>query len=320
MAKKKILFIDASDPILPEKLEALGFECEFKLDSDRQELEKLLDQYFGVVVRSRIKIDQSFMDKAVQLKFVARYGVGLEHIDLEYAASKGIKVFSSPEGSMHTVGEHTLGMLIMLMNNLGRASVQVKNGKWIRAANRGVEIRGKTVGILGYGNMGKAFAQRLQGFQARVIAYDKYKEDYGDQFAEAVDLEVLFKESDILSVHIPYSPSNHYFINDEFIAAFAKPIYLLNTARGLVLNTEDLVKHLQEGKVVGAALDVIEYEEGSFVQLAPDSLPADFQFLRKAENVILTPHIAGWSHEAKKGHAEWLGRKIKNWWLVEKKQ
>lgn len=311
---KKILFIDKSHPDLPNKLRVLGFECDFRTSDTRLQLLSELDQYVGIVVRSRVKIDRSFIDKAVQAKFIARYGVGLEHIDLVYAKEKGIKVFASPEGSKDTVGEHTLGMLLMLMNNLSRAHVQVKAGQWLREPNRGTEIKGKTVGILGFGNMGQAFAQRLSGFEARVIAYDKFKTDYGNQYAIAVDLKTLQQESDILSIHIPYSLANHYFISGSFLDAFSKPIYLLNTARGLVLNTEDLVQRLKTTKVLGAALDVIEYEEGSFVQLDPDGLPEAFQYLRQADNVILTPHIAGWSHEAKQGHAQWLGRKIETWW------
>ncbi len=311
---RKVLFIDHSHPILPEKLQSLGFLCDFRTEADRESLEAIAHQYFGIVVRSRINIDQFFLEKALQLKFVARYGVGLEHIDIDFARQKGIAVFASPEGSRDAVGEHTLGLLLMLMNNLSRAHQQVQNGLWLREPNRGTEIKNKTIGILGYGNMGQAFAQRLQGFEAMVIAYDKYSTNYGDSHAKAVDLETLFELSDVLSVHIPYSAENHYFINGQFLQSFAKPIYLINTARGLVLRTADLVQQLKKGKVLGAALDVIEYEEGSFVQLDPDGLPEIFQYLRKADNVILTPHIAGWSHEAKKGHAEWLGKKIESWW------
>ena len=313
MTSGKVLFIDPSHPVLPEKLKSLGFECDFNTDTPREELEAIVANYVGVVVRSRIKIDRSFLDKASKLKFVARYGVGLDHIDLDYAKEQEVEIFTTPEGSRDTVGEHTLGLLLMLMNNLSKAAWEVRIGQWKREPNRGTEIKGKTVGILGYGNMGQAFAKRLQGFGANVIAYDKYKRDCGDQFAKAVTLEVLYQESDMLSIHIPYTKDNHYFINNQFLQSFSKPIYLVNTARGLVLNTADLVHHLKKGKVLGAALDVIEYEQGSFVQLDPDSLPESFQYLRQSNNVVLTPHIAGWSHEAKKGHAEWLGWKIEKW-------
>lgn len=311
--QRKVLFIDASHPILPKKLEELGFDCEYKLKASRKEILDVLPAYYGVVIRSRLKVDHEFIDCSHSLKFIARYGVGLEHIDLAYAAKSNVQVFASPEGSRNAVGEHTIGLLLMLMNHLGRAAQQVKEGIWLREQNRGTEIKGKTVGILGYGNMGQAFAKRLSGFDAKVIAFDKFKSNYGNQFAKAVSLEVLQRESDILSIHIPYTEHNHYFINHQFLSAFQKPIYLVNTARGLVLKTEDLVDHLKSQKVLGAALDVIEYEEGAFVQLDPGGLPEAFQYLRMANNVILNPHIAGWSHEAKQGHAFWLGKKIETW-------
>lgn len=307
---RKVLFIDRSHPYLPERLTELGFVCETGYDLSKNDIEERLPDYFGVVLRSRINIDADFIDAGLNLRFVAREGVGTEHIDSEYARKKGVEVLVSPEGSRDTVGEHALGLLLSLMNNLGRADAQVRRGEWIREGNRAVEIKGKTVGILGYGNMGTAFAQRLAGFEARVIAYDKYKENYGDQHAEAVSLDTLFAESDILSIHIPYSSSNHYFINETFLSRFQKPIFLINTARGLVLNTADLVQHMKNGKVRGAALDVLEYEESSFEEIPFDDLPAPFQYLRGAENVVLSPHIAGWSFESKLGHGRVLAEKI----------
>jgi D-3-phosphoglycerate dehydrogenase len=246
------------------------------------------------------------------LRFIARLGVGVEHIDLEAARAQGVEVLISPEGSRDTVAEHALGMLLMLMNHLGRADQQVRRGEWVRAGNRGVEIKGKTVGILGYGNMGQALAQRLAGFEARVLAYDKYKSDYGNAFAEAVSLETLQAESDILSIHIPYLPENHYFVNAAFLDAFAKPIFLVNTARGTVLETAALADALQRGKVLGAALDVIEYEELSFETLKPLALPEPFQVLLRSERVVLTPHIAGWSFESNEGHARVIAEKIQS--------
>lgn len=308
----KILFIDEPHPALPNQLESLGFECLYRYDADLEALLHAAVDVCGVVVRSRIRIDKRFLDAAPQLKFVARLGVGVEHIDLEAAAARGIEVFISPEGSKDTVAEHALGMLLMLMNNLGRAHQQVREGAWIRAGNRGVEIKGKTVGILGYGNMGKALAQRLAGFDARVIVFDKYKTNYGDAFAEEVDLETLQAASDILSIHIPYMNENHYFINGAFLEAFKKPIFLVNTARGLVLETTALVEALKSGRVLGAALDVIEYEEGSFEHLSPLALPAPFQYLRTSDNVVLTPHIAGWSFESNEGHARVIAEKIQS--------
>lgn len=308
----KILFLNASHPILRQQLEEAGFVCEEDLESSEAALAEKIASYDGIVLRSRVSVGPGLIDRAVNLRCIAREGVGLEHIAVEYAESKGIAVLTSPEGSRDTVGEHALGLLLGLLNHLSRADRQIRQGIWIREGNRGVEIKGKTVGILGYGNMGSAFARKLQGFEARVIAYDKYKKDYGDAFAEAVSLEQLWEETDLFSIHIPYMPSNHYFIDGPFLERFRKPVYLVNTARGTVLHTAGLVEGLQSGKVLGAALDVLEYEESSFEHFNPLSGPPPMQYLLQAENVVLSPHIAGWSFESKKGHAEVLAKKIRD--------
>ncbi len=310
MEKKKVIFIDQTAPILWEKLVALGYDCLDYSQHSREALIPRVADAFGLVIRSRVKMDKAFLSQAPHLQFIARSGVGLEHIDLTYAASRGIHVLPSPEGSRDTVGEHTMGLLLMLMNNLARADREVRSGQWIREGNRGVELKGKTVGIIGYGNMGTAFAQRLGGFGVKVIAYDKFKSDYGDEHALAVDLPTLQEEADVVSLHIPYLPENHYFVNQAFLQAFRKPIFIVNTARGLVLNTADLVEEMKAGKVLGAALDVLEYEDMSFVHLDPLQLPAPFQYLKEAKNVVLSPHIAGWSFESEPGHALALAHKI----------
>jgi len=307
---RKILFIDRSHPGLPERLEALGYACHFHFATPRAELEQLLPEFFGIVMRSRISIDKEFIDKKGDLQFIAREGVGVEHIDVEYAESQSVQVLNSPEGSRDTVGEHALGLLLALLNNIPRADRQVRQGKWIREANRGIEIKSKTVGIIGYGNMGSSFAKKISGFDANVIAYDKFKTNYGDAYAKAVDLETIFAESDIVSLHIPYLPENHHFVDHTFLQSFRKNIFVVNTARGLVLNTADLVKNMQSGKVLGAALDVLEYEETSFEGMQSEKLPAPFHYLAKAENVVLAPHIAGWSYESKEKHGQVLAEKI----------
>ncbi len=306
----KVLFINEAHPILPSRLTQLGYTCHFDYQSSKSEIERQLAGFEGVVLRSRMKVDKAFIDAGINLKFIAREGVGVEHIDVAYAESKGIKVLTSPEGSQDTVAEHSMGLLLTLLNNLSRADRQVRAGQWLREANRATELKGKTIGIIGYGNMGRAFAQRLQGFGVRVIAYDKYKTNYGDEHAAAVDLETLFKQSDIISLHIYYIPENYHFVNAAFLDAFQKPIYVINTARGLVLNTADLVERLQSGKVLGAALDVLEYEEQSFARIMQGTLPAPFQYLTQADNVVLSPHIAGWSFESKAGHGRVLADKI----------
>jgi D-3-phosphoglycerate dehydrogenase / 2-oxoglutarate reductase len=309
---RKILFIDEAHPVLEAELQNMGFECCKDTQSSVEQIERKIHEYFGVVLRSRISLGRSFFDRATALEFVAREGVGLEHIDVDCAQNKGVAVIYSPEGSRDTVAEHALGLLLSLMNNLCRAGWQVRQGKWVREHNRGVEMKGKTVGILGYGNMGSAFAQRLKGFGVEVIAFDKYKPEYGDENAREVPLEILFEKSDVLSIHIPYSEANHYFIDREFLQKFRKDIFLVNTARGLVLNTADLVAALKSGKVRGAALDVLEYEESSFDKFRLDQLPPDFEYLAGAENVVLSPHIAGWSFESKRKHGEVLARKIRD--------
>ncbi|MEZ5043688.1 MAG: NAD(P)-dependent oxidoreductase [Saprospiraceae bacterium] len=310
MTHRKIIFIDQTAPVLWERLQKRGYECLDYSEMDRVSLLGQVADCFGLVIRSRIKLDEDFLSHAKNLRFIARSGVGLEHIDLAYAEAQGIQVLPSPEGSRDTVGEHTIGLLLSLLNNLARADHQVRNGQWIREGNRGVELKGKTVGIIGYGNMGTAFAQRLQGFEVKVLAYDKFKSDYGDQYAEAVDLAKLQQEADIISLHIPFLPENRHFVNAAFLDAFRKPIFLVNTARGLVLHTADLVDALQSGKVLGAALDVLEYEEMSFSHLDLHNLPAPFQHLKTAGNVVLSPHIAGWSFESEPGHARALADKI----------
>lgn len=307
---KKVLFINQSHPILIDQLEAFGYECVLNLSDDKATIEETINEYVGIVIRSRINIDKQLIDKAIQLQFIGREGAGVEHIDVEYAESKNIRVLTTPEGSRDAVGEHALGMLLGLIHHLSRADRQVRAGKWIREGNRGVEIKGKTIGIIGYGNMGQSFARKVSGFEAKVLAYDKFKTDYGDDFAEEASLERLFAEADIISLHIPFLEENYHFVNDAFIRSFAKNIYLVNTARGTVLNTEDLVQHLKTGKVLGAALDVLEYEESTFQFMCLENMPAPFEYLIQADNVVLAPHIAGWSVESKKKHSKVLGEKI----------
>lgn len=306
----KILLLDRPHRVLVDRLTQLGCECHADFRSNKSEVEKILPEFQGIVMRSRLTLDNNFIDHGVNLKFIAREGVGVEHIPVEYAESRGIRVLRSPEGSRDTVGEHAVGMLLMLMNNLNRADQQVRNGEWLREPNRGVELMGKTVGIIGYGNMGTSFAKRLSGFGVKTLAYDKFKENYGDEFAEQASLQMVWDEAEVVSLHFPYSVENEHFVNDVFLSNFKNDIFLVNTARGLVLNTADLVKHLKSGHVRGAALDVLEYEEQSFDRFRLDTLPEPFDYLKNAPNVVLAPHIAGWSFESKKKHGEVLAEKI----------
>ncbi|MEI7897524.1 MAG: NAD(P)-dependent oxidoreductase [bacterium] len=313
---KKVLLVDSVHPLIPEELSAMGFMCEFFPGYGRAELLTVADQYDGVIIRSKIKIDREFLDRAVRLKFIGRVGAGMENIDVQYAGSKGIICLNSPEGNRDAVGEHALGMLLSLMNHLNRADREVRNGTWNREGNRGSEIKGKTVGIIGYGNMGSAFAQRLKGFEATVISYDKYLRDYSDGNTRETTLDIIFQQSDILSLHVPLTQETTFMVDNVFLGRFLKPILLINTSRGQVVRTADLVKNLVSGKVTGAALDVLEYEDSSFEVLSnpptsSESVPAELDYLLKADNVLLTPHIAGWTHESNVKLARVLVEKIR---------
>jgi len=308
----KVLFVDSTHPRLPEMLNNAGFNVDYnpeKVTPDN--INEIIPFFDGIIIRSKVKIGKEIIDIAKNLKFIGRVGAGLENIDVGYAEQKGVKCFNSPEGNRDAVGEQTLGMLLTLFNNIIKADSEVRNGKWIREGNRGLEIKGKTIGIIGYGNMGSAFAQRLIGFEANVIAYDKYKRNYSTDFVNENTLEELFEQTDILSIHVPLTDETKFMINDHFINRFRKDIYILNTARGKVLKTEDLVKNIKSGKVLGAALDVLEYEQTSFENLhSGNDLPEAFQYLINSNKVVLTPHIAGWTQESNIKLSEFLADKI----------
>jgi D-3-phosphoglycerate dehydrogenase / 2-oxoglutarate reductase len=307
---QKVLLIDEVHPLIKEELSALGLHCDFFPEFTRSDYQKIIHEYTGVILRSKITMDEEILSLAPNLKFIGRVGSGMESIDVAYAESRGIRCLNSPEGNRDAVGEHALGMLLSLMNHINRADHQVRQGKWIREGNRGTEIKDKTVGIIGYGNMGGAFALRLKGFGAQVISYDKYKTGYSDGNTVESSLEEIFESADILSLHIPLTDETRYMVNDEFFGKFRKNIWFINTSRGPVVNTKDLVKHLRSGKVLGAALDVLEYEDSSF-EFMGDKMPEEFSYLRNADNVLLTPHIAGWTVESKYKLAKVLMDKIK---------
>lgn len=307
---KKILFLDTVHPILEERLTGLGYSCEHDLTASKSIVESKINNYFGLVIRSRFPIDQQFLDKAENLKFIARSGAGLENINVAYAEKKGIEVFNSPEGNMDAVGEQAIGMLLMLFNQLKKGDVEVRKGVWDREGNRGLELSGKTVGIIGYGNMGSALAQKLSGFGCKVIAYDKYKSGFGNSIVEEVSLKEIFEKTDVLSIHLPLSDETDHYVNEQFLEAFKKPIYLINTARGNNVCIGDLVNGLKNRTVLGACLDVFEYETKSFETINASELPEDFQYLTNSKNVILSPHVAGWTHESYLKLSSFLADKI----------
>lgn len=308
----KILHIDSNHPLLTEQLQQLGCINHEDYTSSKEEIEAKIHNYQGIVIRSRFKIDKHFIDKAAQLQFIARVGAGLESIDCAYANAKNITLIAAPEGNSTAVGEHALGMILSLFNNLNTASSEIKSGHWNRESNRGHELEGKTVGIIGYGNMGKSFAKKLCGFDTTVLCYD-ILENQGDKNATQVALTELKQRADVVSLHIPWTPDTNEMINADFINEFSKPFWLINTSRGNNVVTSAVVEALQSGKIIGAGLDVLEYEKASFETLFnKENTPEAFLYLVHAKNVILTPHIAGWTFESHRKLAQVIVDKIKS--------
>lgn len=305
----KILHLDSNHPLLWDQLQQAGFQNEADFTSSKQEIEAKIENYQGIVIRSRFKIDASFLDKAIDLKFIARVGAGLESIDCDYATAKGIRLIAAPEGNANALGEHALGMLLSLFNQLNKANNEVKSGQWIREGNRGHELEGKTIGIIGYGNMGKSFAKKLRGFDVTTLCYDILP-NVGDANATQVSLATLQEQADVVSLHTPWTPETDKMINAAFISSFKKPFWFINTARGNSVVTEDLVDALKTKKVLGAGLDVLEYEKLSFETLFEGNKPAAFDYLLQANNVLLTPHIAGWTVESHQKLAQTIVDKI----------
>lgn len=307
----KILHLDTNHQLLIKQLNALGFTNDEDYTSSKQDIETKIEVYDGVVIRSRFTIDKTFINAAKNLKFIARVGAGLENIDCDYAKQKGIYLIAAPEGNSNAVGEHALGMLLSLFNKLNIANQQVKQCKWQREANRGVELDGKTIGLIGYGNMGKAFAKKLRGFDVEVLCYD-IKPNVEDKNAKQVSLKTLQEKAEVLSLHTPQTPLTISMVNSVFIKQFKNPFWFINTARGKSVVTKDLVEALQNGKILGAGLDVLEYEKTSFENLfANQNLPEAFKYLTQAQNVILTPHVAGWTVESHQKLSQTIVNKIK---------
>ena len=306
----KILIIDNTHNVLIDNLVDAGFQIDHRPDYTREDIVREIGNYEGVVVRSKIEIDKEIIDKATNLKCIARVGAGMDAIDIEYAESKGIVCLNSPEGNRDAVGEHAVGMLLCLFNKMAIADHQVRLGLWKREENRGLEIKGKTIGIIGYGNMGNAFAQRLSGFDCKVIAYDKYKENYSNEYAQQVSFETLLKETDILSLHVPLTKETKYMIDYKFLSQFLKPIYLINTSRGKVVKTQDLTLKIKEGGVLGVCLDVLEYEEFSSELCTAKEVPQEFIELLQMPNAVFSPHVAGWTVESYYKLSYYLSQKI----------
>ncbi len=290
--------MDVVHPILSQRLAESGFFCIDATNTTKENCIHLISDAYGIVIRSRFTMNEEFLQFAPSLRFIARSGAGMENINETYCKARGITLFNAPEGNRNAVAEHALGMLLALMNKLHTADREVRSGIWNREGNRGIELDGKTVGIIGYGNNGKAFAKKLRGFDVKLMAYDKYKKGFGDHFVMECTLNAMLKQADVISFHIPQNDETLFMVNDLFLKNIQKPVFLLNLSRGKIVQTSALVRALKQGKVVGAGLDVFEYEKTSFESFTEGNMPDDFRFLLHSDNVILSPHVGGWTVES----------------------
>lgn len=305
MSKGKILIVDELHPVFKERAIALGYEVDDEPLFTRAQTLAAISAYQGIAVRTKFRIDRELMAAAPSLKFIARAGAGLDNIDEAYATSRNITLLNAPEGNMDAVGEHAIGLLLSLMNNFRNADQEVRNGIWDREGNRGYELKGKTVGIIGYGFMGKSFAKKLSGFEVNVIAYDKYKTGFTDAYAKEVSMEEIVRQSDVLSLHIPLTAETRQMLNEEYLFHFRKPFFFINTARGEIVNTVAVLSAIKSGKILAGGLDVLEVEK--FPALADQQW---FSNLKDSGKVILTPHVGGWTFESYRKISEVLAEKL----------
>jgi len=303
--KNNILIVDDIHPIFIEQAEALGYHCDYRPTIKPDEAYQIIGDYEGLVIRSKFLVTRMILDLSKNLRFICRAGAGMDNIDENYANEKGIVLINAPEGNMDAVGEHAIGLLLNLMNKINLADAEVRNGVWKREANRGHELKGKTVGIIGYGFMGKSFAKKLSGFGVNVIAYDKYKTGFSDQYAREVSMEEIVKHSDVISFHVPLTSETNGLVNEEYLFHFKKPIFLLNTSRGKVVKTQAVLNAIKQGKILGAGLDVLEVEK--FPALGEQQW---FDELRQSDKVILTPHVAGWTFDSYRRISEVMVEKL----------
>ena len=308
----KVLHLEENHPTLIKGLQALGFKNDAAYTDSLAEILAKIDQYEGLIIRSKYPIDEDFLARAKKLKFIGRVGAGLENIDVKAVESRNIHLLNAPEGNRNAVGEHALGMLLSLMNRLKEGHASIQSGLWDREGHRGWELSGRTLGVIGYGNTGKSFAKRISGFDVKILCYD-ILDNVGDQYVQQVDWKTLQAECEIISLHIPQTPLTRGMIDKKFIADMGHPFWLLNTARGSAVITEDLVAGLQSQKIMGAGLDVLEYETRSFSSIFnQENLPQALQYLMDAKNVLLSPHVAGWTQESHVKLATTVVDKIKD--------
>lgn len=302
---KNILIVDDIHPVFIEQAEAMGYHCDYQPTIKPDQAYEIIGGYEGLVIRSKFLVDRKVLDLSKKLQFVCRAGAGMDNIDENYAIEKGITLINAPEGNMDAVGEHTVGMLLSLMNNFNYADAEVREGVWNREANRGYELRDKTVGIIGYGFMGGSFARKLAGFSVNVIAYDKYKTGFTDRYVREVSMEEMVKQADVVSFHVPLTPETNGMVDDEYLFHFRKPIFLLNTSRGKVVKVQAVLNAIKQGKILGAGLDVLEAEK--FPALGEQTW---FEELKQSGKVLLTPHVAGWTFDSYRRISEVMAEKL----------
>lgn len=302
---KNILIVDDIHPVFIEQAEAMGYHCDYQPTIKPDQAYEIIGGYEGIVIRSKFLVDRKVLDLSKKLRFICRAGAGMDNIDEKYAEEKGITLINAPEGNMDAVGEHAVGMLLSLMNNFNRADAEIREGLWKREANRGYELRDKTVGVIGYGFMGGSFARKLAGFSVKVIAYDKYKTGFGDQYVREVSMEEMVKQADVVSFHVPLTPETNGMVDDEYLFHFRKPIFLLNTSRGKVIKVQAVLNAIKRGKILGAGLDVLEVEK--FPALGEQSW---YEELKQSGKVLLTPHVAGWTFDSYRRISEVMAEKL----------
>lgn len=315
---KKVAFLDTVHPVLEEGLEEIGWKCVDFSQTNLQEIKELISDFNGIVIRSRFPMNEEFLREAKSLEFIARSGAGMENIDEDYCAKNSIQLFNAPEGNRNAVAEHALGMLLNLFNKLNKCDREVREGKWLREDNRGIELEGKTVAIIGYGNNGSALAKILRGFGIKLLVYDKYKSNFGNDFVNETSMDEIFKSADVVSLHIPQNDETKRLVCEDWINRFKKPFYLINLSRGKIVDTESLVTALNNGKIKGACLDVLEYEKSSFEDMFNPSyeIPTAFRQLLQSDKVILSPHVGGWTHESYFKLSKVLLEKIKEFYYT----
>jgi D-3-phosphoglycerate dehydrogenase len=307
MIGHKILIVDDLHPAFKNEALDLGYEVDDFPLIKKEEVLQILKNYQGIAIRTKFRVDEEVMNAGPNLKFVARAGAGMDNIDVAFADKKNIQLINAPEGNADAVGEHCIGLLLSLMNNFRKADAEIRNGIWEREGNRGYELKGKTIGIIGYGNNGNAFAKKLKGFEVKVLAYDKYKTGFSDDFVSEASMEEIVKYSDVLSLHIPLTKETKQMVNEDYFSYFNKPIFFINAARGEIVNINAVLKAIKTGKILGAGLDVLEKEK--FPALADAEFYTD---LIKEEKLILTPHIGGWTFDSYRKISEVLIAKLKN--------